>query len=89
MAALRSQFVERCRGDLERLLRLRERAAAAEMCAIVHRLAGAAGSFGYPAISVAALEVDQQIRDGREVSEAQMETLLALLSELSASHPVS
>ena len=83
MAALRLQFIDRCRADLQEIRRLGERAETAEIGAIVHRLAGTAGSFGFPAISLAALEVDQKIRDSRVVSGTDMETLLALLGELS------
>lgn len=91
IATLRPLFVERCRDDLRDIRRLRERSDMDGLCAIVHRLAGAAGSFGFPDISRAALIVDQHIRYDHQIPEADMERLLALLVELStatASPPV-
>lgn len=83
IAALRSLFVERCRDDLRDIRRLRDRSDPDALRAIVHRLAGAAGLFGFPDISRAALIVDQQIRYDHEILEADVELLLALLVELS------
>lgn len=83
IAALRSLFVERCRDDVRDIRRLRDRSDMDALGAIVHRLAGAAGSFGFPDISRAALKVDQQIRYDREIPEADVERLLALLAEVS------
>lgn len=82
MAALRSAFVARCRTDLAELRRLGDRGDTAEVGALVHRLAGAAGSFGFPEVSASALVVDQQIRDGGAASQADMERLLGLLTDL-------
>ncbi|MDZ4113705.1 MAG: Hpt domain-containing protein [Brevundimonas sp.] len=84
IAALRSLFVERCRTDLDELGRLLERRDVAGVGDIVHRIAGAAGSFGFPEISAAALVVDQQIRNNEEAREADLEQLLGLLAELEA-----
>ncbi|MGZ9098175.1 MAG: Hpt domain-containing protein [Brevundimonas sp.] len=84
IAALRALFVERCREDLRELRRLGEQGDVDACGPLVHRLAGAAGSFGFPEISGAALAVDQQIRDGREVPGRDMERLLALLAEVSS-----
>lgn len=83
VAALRSAFVARCRTDLAELRRLGDRGDIAGVGAIVHRLAGAAGSFGFPHISAAALVVDQQIRDSEgTLPKADMECLLRLMAEL-------
>lgn len=82
MAALRSAFVARCRTDLAELRRLGDLGDIAGVGALVHRLAGAAGSFGFPEISAAALAVDQQIRDGGAASQTDMERLLRLLTDL-------
>lgn len=84
MAALRSMFVERCRADLLQLRCSADVGDTDALGAIAHRLAGAAGSFGFPDISVAALAVDQQIRENRVVSGSDMERLLALLGEISS-----
>lgn len=85
VAALRSLFVERCRADLAGLRRLRERGDVAGVGAIAHRLAGAAGSFGFPEIGAAALVVDERIRHGAEVSAADIERLFELLAGLGGS----
>ena len=82
VAALKQLFVERCRTEHEALHQLLERRDAAGAGAIVHRIAGAAGSFGFPEISAAALIVDQQIRDKGEAGEADMQHLLGLLAKL-------
>ena len=80
IAALRPIFVERCRSDLRELRRLRDAADTDLLSMIAHRLAGAAGSFGFPEISVAALVIDQQIRDGLRVTGPDMERLIELLA---------
>lgn len=82
VAALRSLFLERCRTDLEDLGRLLDKRDVAGVGVIVHRLAGAAGSFGFSDISAAALVVDQQIRDQEEAREVDLEYLLGLLAKL-------
>ncbi len=80
IAALRPLFVERCRSDLYELRCLRQPADTDLLSLIAHRLAGAAGSFGFPEISVAALVIDQRIRDGLSVEGPEMERLLDLLA---------
>ena len=82
MAALRALFVERCRADLAGLRGLRDCGDVAGVGVIVHRLAGAAGSFGFPDISAAALAADQRIRDSGEIPAGEIERLLELLAEL-------
>ena len=85
MAALRAAFAARCRTDLADLRDRVERGDIAGVGALVHRLAGAAGSFGFPDISAAALAVDQHMRDNDgSVPEADMARLLGLLGELRA-----
>lgn len=69
---LRALFIERCRTDLEQLGALEPDHP--DIGVIAHRLAGAAGSFGYPEISEAAAVVDDRVRSGpkptpEEVSE--------------------
>lgn len=82
LAALRSLFIERCRKDLTELDRLRSESDTAAIGAIVHRLAGAAGSFGFPEISERASAIDQQLRDGHRAPEHDVDTLLELLREI-------
>lgn len=75
--ALRTRFVERSRADLPVLL-----AAAAEPAGdvpalrmVVHRMSGAAGTFGFPEISRLAGEVDDQLI---ETGSVDLDVLLAL-----------
>ena len=77
LATLRAQFVERCRHDLIELSRGRADGDAFD--SRVHRLAGAAGSFGFPDVSAAAGAVDLRIRRGDVPSSAEVEALVEAL----------
>lgn len=70
---LRGQFIERCRTDLDRLAMLEP--GHPDIGMIAHRLAGAAGSFGYPEISEAAAVVDDRVRYGPTPSADEIRTL--------------
>lgn len=60
--ALRERFVERCRGDLAVLEQAQGGGVDAEsLRATVHRLSGAAGTFGYPELSRLAGVVDDEL----------------------------
>lgn len=60
--ALRRRFVERCREDLLVLEAATRGAVEADaLRATVHRLSGAAGTFGYPELSRLAGEVDDEL----------------------------
>lgn len=77
ISRLRAQFVERCREDEKRLA---EASPGDEVFAsISHRLAGAAGSFGFSDLSEAAAAVDHSIRSGARPGAAEV---LALMREL-------
>lgn len=67
---LRALFIERCRIDLEQLEGLEPDHP--DIGAIAHRLAGAAGSFGYPEISEAATVVDDRARYGPKPSPEEV-----------------
>ena len=73
--ALRRRFVERCREDLAVLeSAVGEEVEAEALRATVHRLSGAAGTFGYPELSRLAGEVDDAlIEHGRVTDEALAE----------------
>jgi len=77
--AFRQRFLERCRGDLAELeagpdpSRLRP---------VIHGLAGAAGTFGFPQISDIAGELDDDLAEGRAISRDRLETLKAALRHL-------
>ena len=48
---------------------------------IVHRLAGAAGTFGYAGLGEVAIELDEQFREGRPVAATDIARLLAALDQ--------
>ncbi|MCA1196438.1 Hpt domain-containing protein [Sphingomonas sp. R647] len=83
MAALRARFVARAiaEGDSIRShLAQRELAEVRDLC---HGLVGTAGTFGYPAISEAALAVEEAIEAGAE--DDALEALCApLMQQLEA-----
>ncbi len=83
LASLRARFLSRCVTDLERIVRLRERDAlnSEEMQALVHRLAGAAGTFGFPAISDAAADCDDVLAQGQAPDRSKVERLTAAIEE--------
>lgn len=83
MASLRTRFLDRCAGDLARIDRLLEHAGpgSKELQGLVHSLAGAAGTFGFPAISVAAGECDDAYAEGRAPGRAAVERLTAAMRE--------
>ena len=49
--------------------------------AIVHRLAGAAGTFGFAALGEVAIELDERFRGGTPVTTAEVARLLAVLDD--------
>lgn len=80
LSALRAQFIDRCRADLAGLETLPSDDAEAAL--IVHRLAGAAGAFGFPEVSRIAAEIDLRTRNGVRPSESDLEPLKAGLRGL-------
>ena len=84
MAALRSRFAARCVGDLERLRALAAdgRMDSEEAQGLVHSLAGAGATFGYPDVSTAAGHLDDAFVEGRTPSEAAVRALLAALEAM-------
>ena len=83
---MRARFRERSERDLARLRELRaEHADTPELRGLIHNLAGAAGTFGYPALSAAAAVVDDCYAEGREPDAALFDALeLSLTTVLSA-----
>lgn len=80
---LRALFIERCRTDLEQLRALEPDHP--DIGAIAHRLAGAAGSFGYPEISEAASLVDDRARYGPKPSPEEVRNMTRAMEEAVAS----
>lgn len=59
LEALRTRFLVRARADQAALLVARKAGDTAEIRRLCHGLAGAAGTFGFPKISAAALRVEE------------------------------
>ena len=75
--ALKARFVTRCAGDLPVLERaLTGSVDAATLRQTVHRLSGAAGTFGYHDLSRLAGAVDDRLVEGRKVSKADLKPLV-------------
>lgn len=83
LAGLRVRFLDRCVGELERIEWLLKHGAldADEMQSLVHRLSGAAGTFGFPEISAVAGECDDAFAQGRSPDGATVERLAATMRE--------
>lgn len=83
MDTLRARFLARSKDDLA-ALRLWSSAGAApddDHHRILHRLAGAAGTFGYAAISDYAKAVEDQVVSGRSGDGADLAALIAALTQ--------
>ena len=81
--ALRRRFVERCSGDLAVLEKAQSEGVEAEVLrAAVHRLSGAAGTFGYPELSRLAGAVDDQLIVSGRAPEAMVQELTAAVRVL-------
>lgn len=80
ISRLRADFVKRCRDDLERLAQASPDDEV--FASITHRLAGAAGSFGFPALSEAAAAVDHSIRSGEQPATNGVDLLMCELARV-------
>ena len=70
---LRQRFIERSRQDLAAIRAERD---PAKLRPVVHRLSGAAGTFGYDALSRLAGEVDDVLVEGGAPSETELARLI-------------
>ena len=70
---LKQRFVERSRQDL---VVIRAERDAAKLRPVVHRLSGAAGTFGYHELSRLAGQVDDVLVEGGAPSEAELARLI-------------
>ena len=83
LAPLRQRFRTRAANDLERLRALKaEGPACAELRALVHNMAGAAGIFGYATLSDAAKSVDDCYFEGRAPDAAELALLEQRLADV-------
>ena len=81
LGGLRVRFLDRCVGELERLDDLVAKGAldVDEMQDLVHSLAGAAGTFGFPDISAAAGDCDDAFAQGGAPDRATVGRLAAAI----------
>ena len=82
LAALRAAFIDRAAADLPILRAAIEAEDRGEAVRIAHRLAGAAGLYGFGAFGEAASRVEQALEAGADRGEAR-----TLLDELEALSP--
>jgi HPt (histidine-containing phosphotransfer) domain-containing protein len=84
LEALRRRFLLRAASDLETLAahRAAGQADAEEVRFIVHRLSGAAGSFGYPQLSELACQVETGWLDKGRIDAAGLDALIGALRAL-------
>lgn len=82
LAPLRAKFLERCLEDEALLTGGDPAAPSEELRMAVHRLAGAAGVFGYPQISELARTLDDQLHDEGRMSPADLGALVDALRAL-------
>jgi HPt (histidine-containing phosphotransfer) domain-containing protein len=71
---LRGRFLDRSREDLEVIRRERD---PSRLRPVVHRLAGAAGTFGFQELSTIAGEVDDELVEGRAPAPEAIDRLTA------------
>lgn len=77
MAALRARFIARAAADRAALAEAGQAGDDAEIRRIAHGLAGAAGTFGFPEVSAAALRVEEA-----DDIRPMLEALFAALDQL-------
>ena len=86
LAALRERFRARVADDLAQLETLVAKGMQGdELRNLVHNLAGTAGMFGFPDVSAAAGEIDDQLAAGLATSAASLDRLRASMDAVGAS----
>jgi len=86
LESLKALFIARCGEDLARLRRAKEEGDISGVGRLAHRLAGSAGSFGFPEISRLALIVDEGCRAGAAAPELALNELMAVLDQLNVGY---
>ena len=77
LAALRVRFRTRALSDADDLAAALQQSDDAQIEALAHGLAGAAGLFGFTAIGGQAKEIDRQFAEGERPSRTEVEALIA------------
>jgi len=86
LAALRERFRARVADDRARLETLAAKGMQGdELRDLVHNLAGTAGMFGFPDVSAAAGEIDDQLAAGLATNATSLDRLRASLDAVGAS----
>lgn len=83
--ALRTRFVERCTEDRVKLGAVVAARDADALKLLSHKLAGAAGTFGYPSVSQAALAVEDELDAGDWPAAERLQHLDQELAQITAS----
>ena len=82
LEALKPLFIARCGEDLAGLRQAQKEGDTSEVKRLAHRLAGSAGSFGFPEISRLALIVDEGCPFGAATPEVALNELIAVLDQM-------
>ena len=82
MAVLKDKFLERCRSDAA-ILAAHSQQNPDDLMAIIHRLSGSAGIFGFADLSNTAERAEDALRDGLD-ADAAIARLIAELKTLQA-----
>lgn len=82
--ALRRRFVERCHEDRSKLTHAASVGDTDALKLMSHKLAGAAGTFGYADLSAAAAAVEDEIDEGRTPDRACLQRLDDALTRTAA-----
>lgn len=83
LASLRDRFRVRAAIDRAQLERLADGdRTSPDLRRLVHNLAGISGTFGFRAVSLAAVEVDDQMASGAAADTASLERLKESLDEV-------
>lgn len=86
LEALRRRFVERTKQERNILAAWQDdgRPMSREVEQIIHNLAGAAGTFGYPELNAAAARIDDRLAQAENPSEPDVRRLLQEIDRLPA-----
>lgn len=83
LSSLQARFIARCQDDLQTLSAPEVEPSVAR--AIIHRLAGAAATFGFPEVGQAALRADQRFSAGAMPTQHDIAAIVAALQTICAS----
>ena len=87
LEALKARFRSRCAGDRVELARLVAEGDAPAVRMLAHKVAGAAGTFGFGALSEAASLLEDQVADGGRADPRLVAVLDGMLEAVSAETP--